>query len=239
MVATGGECCDADRFDQCVRIVLDQGAVLERARFGLVGVAHQVVRRRLLRADRFPLATGREAGAAAAGEARGGDRLDHPFGAHVASHRQCVEAAIGQIGVEVGRILASGAAQQHEGIVAGLRDARRRRRFRARPLAADPRIDLDGRDVSGHGLPDRFAGVDHECGRCPLAQAEAGRRVGARRQIGLGRAAVGPTGEIDADVGLVRRALRESEQCVERSPRRTPRRGRDRAVRRCGRSRSG
>jgi len=65
---------DGAPLDELVRVEFHQQAVLEGARLGLVGVAHQVARLRL--ADEAPLHAGREAGAAAPAKARLLDLLD-------------------------------------------------------------------------------------------------------------------------------------------------------------------
>ena len=61
----GREGGDGHRLDRGERVALEQDAVLERARLGLVGVADEVVRLGGLGGHRGPLAAGREGRAAA------------------------------------------------------------------------------------------------------------------------------------------------------------------------------
>ena len=68
-VGTGGARRDCDSLDQLVRVLLDQLAVLEGSRFGLVGVAAEVLVHVAARQEGGLLAH-REAGAAAAAKAR-------------------------------------------------------------------------------------------------------------------------------------------------------------------------
>ena len=77
---------DRHRFDQQVRRVLEDPAVLEGARLALVGVGAEVVRLPVVEADHAPLAAGRERRAAMAEDAGGGDLLRDFLGAHVAQH---------------------------------------------------------------------------------------------------------------------------------------------------------
>ena len=70
---------DRHRLDERERVALHEDAVLERSRLRLVGVAHEVVRLRLLLRDGLPLRAGRERGAAAAEQVRLGD-LAHDTG---------------------------------------------------------------------------------------------------------------------------------------------------------------
>ena len=67
---------DDDALDQRVRVVRHQRQVLAGARLALVGVDHEVVRLAVVLRDEAPLHAGREAGAAAAAQARVLDQLD-------------------------------------------------------------------------------------------------------------------------------------------------------------------
>ena len=69
-LAAGGDAGDRHRLDDEERVVLEDHAVLERPRLGLVGVADQVVRALGVAGHRLPLAAGRERGAAAAHQLR-------------------------------------------------------------------------------------------------------------------------------------------------------------------------
>jgi hypothetical protein len=77
---------DQHRFDQHVRVVLEDPAVLERARLALVGVGDEVVGLAVVGNDDLPLAAHREGGAAAALQARGGDFLGDVRRLHLAEH---------------------------------------------------------------------------------------------------------------------------------------------------------
>ena len=72
---------DHDPLDQHVRVLLHQFAVLEGARLGLVGVAHEVLVHRALRQERDLLAH-LEARAAAPAQARGFELCEHLVGRH-------------------------------------------------------------------------------------------------------------------------------------------------------------
>ncbi len=72
---------DRHRLHEGVRVALHDHAVLEGARLGLVGVAHEVVRPVGLRRRGLPFAAGGEGGAASPDQARVGDLADDRGGA--------------------------------------------------------------------------------------------------------------------------------------------------------------
>ncbi len=191
-----GQRRDRHRLDELVRVVLDQGAILEGAGLGFVRVADQVVRAGCLGAHGIPLDRRREGGAAAAGEAGLPDSLDHGLGADLACDRERLEPAVRDVVVEGHRVDAAGPPQQHERLVAGLGHRLHRRR------------------LGGDRAPHLDAGVDRERRRPALTHAETGRLVCACRH-GVGGRTVGATGEIGADVHLVGGPLVGGEQGVE------------------------
>ncbi|MNT49547.1 hypothetical protein D3C72_1864090 [compost metagenome] len=71
---------DGHAFDQRVRVVADDVAVLERAGLAFIGVADQVFLPRERARHEAPLQAGREARTAAAPQARGLDVGDHLLG---------------------------------------------------------------------------------------------------------------------------------------------------------------
>ena len=83
---------DDDPLDQLVRVLLHQLAVLERARLGLVGVAHEVLVHRPL-GDEGHLLAHREAGAAAAAHVGGEHLLQHLLRLHLQRLAQHLVAA--------------------------------------------------------------------------------------------------------------------------------------------------
>ena len=85
-VALDRERRDRDALDELVRIALDEHAVLERRRLAFVGVDHEVARERVGRQER-PLLRGREAGAAAAAQARQLHLLLHVGAVALGEHR--------------------------------------------------------------------------------------------------------------------------------------------------------
>src|SRR5690606_22944057 len=73
---------DDHAFDELVRVVLDDVAVLERARLGLVGVAQHVARAPVWRRHERPLDPGRETGTSPPAKARGLDLVYDLLGRH-------------------------------------------------------------------------------------------------------------------------------------------------------------
>ena len=192
MLATGRKRGDRHRLDECERIALHEDAVLERSRLGLVGVADEVVRVHGLARDGLPLGAGGEGGAAAAEEPRLGHLAEDAFRAELERAAERRIAAVGAVGVERLRIDAGrDAAKQAQAGLAALRERR---------------AGLRQRQLAGLGAGDRA----ERRGRA-LAQAEARRRVRARRNLGARELAR----EIRADVQHVRRPFLERDQRVE------------------------
>ena len=190
-LATGRECCDRHRLDECKRILLHQHAVLERAGLGLVRVADEVVRLRGLLRDGFPLDAGRERRTAAAEETRRRHLADHALLPELERAPQCRVAAVRAVRVERLGIGYADATQQHEPGVAELRERRTRlRELDLTRLFARDRAQRRGR---------------------ALAEAETGARVRTFRHLGAGQ----PAREVGADVQDVLRPLLEREQRVE------------------------
>jgi hypothetical protein len=99
-VGAGGERRDRHRLDRGERVALEQDAILERARLGLVRVADEVVRLGLLGRDGRPLAAGREGRATAAHQLRSGHLGDDGVGADLECPRQGAVAAVGAVVVQ-------------------------------------------------------------------------------------------------------------------------------------------
>ena len=94
-------------------VALEDGAVHERARVALVGVAAHVLLALGLRGGKRPLAAGREARAAAAAKAGTGHHVDDLGGGHLAQHlAQRLVAVEGNILVDVLRIDHAAVAQR-------------------------------------------------------------------------------------------------------------------------------
>ncbi len=90
---------DRHAFDDEVRVVAQNVAVLEGSRLAFVGVAHQVFLPRGLRIHEAPFHAGRETGAAAAAQRRGFQLLDdarriRPLAQHLLPHFVAAGAAI-------------------------------------------------------------------------------------------------------------------------------------------------
>ena len=98
--AARGEGRDRHRLDDEERVALQQDAVLERAGFGLVGVADEVVGLCRLGRDGRPLAPGREGGSATAHQLGGGHLGDHGVWTELERAGQCLVAAVGAEVVE-------------------------------------------------------------------------------------------------------------------------------------------
>jgi hypothetical protein len=76
----GHEASEDHGFDHEMRQLGEDDAVLERARFALVGVTDDVLRRARFFADEVPLGAGRKPGAAHAAQAAVLQRLHDAFG---------------------------------------------------------------------------------------------------------------------------------------------------------------
>jgi hypothetical protein len=84
--------------------VLEDHAVLERPRLGLVGVADQVVRALRVARHGLPLAPRRERGAAAAHQLRVGHLAQHAVRSHLDRSAKRIVAAVRAIAVDAVRI---------------------------------------------------------------------------------------------------------------------------------------
>ena len=205
------------RLDDGERVALHQHAVLERARLGLVGVADQVVGARRLRADRLPLAAGREGRAAAPDQAGCGHLRDDAGRSELDGPAQRRVPAVGA----VGRRCSSGSTRPTRRSSTsesspGLRHGGSRRRLGARRATAAQALIVD----RGHGAGDRASHAARRR-RSPARPAPArtargtadgvraggqiggvgrrppfgvGRRGRCRRAPGAGRAARARTG---------------------------------------------
>ena len=199
-------------------------AVLERARLGLVGVDHEVVRLGDLVRLRHeaPLAAGREEGAAAAAQVRGVELLDHLVGRHRARLRERLEAADGLVVGDLG---------QRAAVRAGEDDLRRRCAIAALLQLDAAQLGHDARHVVGlHVQP--VAVVDRD-DRRPAAAAEALDRAQRELVVRLARrdaelalerldhllGALEPAGDVRADLDHVLADGLEPEHVVERRDR--------------------
>ena len=117
----GREGGDRHRLDRRERVALEQDAVLERARLGFVGVAHEVVGLGRLGGDGGPLATGRERRAATARSACDvGDLRDDALGAELERAGEGRVAAVGAVVVERRRVDDADPRQQARPLVGRL-----------------------------------------------------------------------------------------------------------------------
>ncbi len=121
-LGTGGEACDRHRFHEAERILLEDRAVLERARLGLVRVADDVLGGAGCCGHRGPLPPGGEGGTAAPLDLGGDDLLHRPTRPHLDGHPERAVAAVGAEVREAGRVDAPDAGQEAKARVAGLRD---------------------------------------------------------------------------------------------------------------------
>ena len=94
---------DQHRLDQLVRRVLENPAILERARLAFVGVGAQVVRLGVAQLDHRPFATDRKCGAAVAEDAGRRDFLRHLLRRHRGQHatQGLITAAGAHLGKQV------------------------------------------------------------------------------------------------------------------------------------------
>ena len=81
----GGVAAEDDPFEDLMRIVLHQDAIVERARLALVGVDAHVDRAGMVLGQEGPFQPGGKAGPAAAAELAGLDHFDDSAGRHSAS----------------------------------------------------------------------------------------------------------------------------------------------------------
>ena len=95
---------DRDTLQHLVRVFVDDLAVLVRARFGFVGVDDKVSGLAGFAVEKLPFHPGREAGAAAAAQARQLDFFADFFGLKGDGFLECVVAAVLQVAVEVDRV---------------------------------------------------------------------------------------------------------------------------------------
>src|ERR1700736_791570 len=97
-----GETGDGDPFQQLMRILMDDVAVLKRARLGFVRVANQVDRLFLVGPDETPFHTTRKSRAAASAQT-GCFHFVHDVGArHLYGCAQIFVTAVIQIGLDIG-----------------------------------------------------------------------------------------------------------------------------------------
>ena len=234
VLAAGGDAGDRHRLDDEERVVLEDHAVLERPRLGLVGVADQVVRALGVAGDRLPLAPGRERGAAAAHQLGVARPRAAPGPVPSRSPRAAPRSrrARGSCRCSPGSATPT-RAQQPQRRIAGLRDARRRRgrRRRRRRAGSRRRPAVDRRDrrlvrlLARHGQHARRArartcpGTGSRArppGRCRGARPRARRGARARPRAPASRARCTPR--------RCRRARRPAAGARARTARRTTRR---------------
>lgn len=171
---------DGHRLDEGVRVALHDDPVLEGARLGLVGVAHQVVRTVGLGRRGLPFAAGGEGGAAAPDQARVGDLTDDPGRPECEGPPQRGVPAVCPVVVERGGVDHTDTAQQHEGGIARLGYREGRGRLLGRRVGGARRLRRP-RDGGGrrHGRTHRIARPDREGRRSALAQPQAGAALDA------------------------------------------------------------
>ena len=184
---------DQHALDDQMRLLGEDLAVLERARLRLVGVAHDVLDRVVLRADHRPLLPGREPGAA------------HPLQARVVEHADRIaghgaEHAVVLVRARVRVVRPPALTGPHVG-VALLHD-----RHRRLVAAAHARDLMDGRALRDHGA------VAREPAREVAADGDLER---------LGRRGAEVRVERDEPLDLVQRpapVARELDQLLARQP---------------------
>ena len=137
VVGPGGVGADQHALDQLVRIAVNQLAVLERPRLGLVGVAAQVLVDFAVGQEAGLLAH-REAGAAAAPQAGELELSDDLVRRHLGQRpAQAAIAAQALVGVDAVQVRHAGVLEQDAGHVPSLVRASRRR-FSGRTSAGEP-----------------------------------------------------------------------------------------------------
>ncbi len=187
--AAGRERGDRHRLDEGERVLFHEDAILERARLGFVGVAHQVVRRRRPGADGVPLPSGGERGAAAAHQPRGGDFGHYRLGAHRERLLERREAARGAVRLEARGIDVSDTTKQAE---VGRRLAEPRLRGRSVGSASlQDRLHAIGGDVAEQILARMLPGNRHERRGRLVALAETRRPHPDRARVADGHVRAG------------------------------------------------
>ena len=88
---------DRDAFEQLVRILLHEDAIVERARLALVGIDAQINRPRMILRQKAPLHPGRETGPAAAAQAGILHQLRHVIRRHRERLAQRLVPAVGPV----------------------------------------------------------------------------------------------------------------------------------------------
>ncbi len=162
----------------------------------------------------LPLPRGREGGTTPAEQPGGVDQVDHAGRADLAGALAAREAAVGEVRVEVERIGAPGAGEQHQVPVSGLRDGRNASRLgRGDGATRHEFLHQLGGDVPDRRATRRFAGFGDEHGGGLLAHSETWRRVGAVGKFAS--ASLDATDQVDADMDLACRPLAGREQPVE------------------------
>ena len=109
---------DRHAFDQAIGVALHQHAVGEGAAVALVGVADDVLGRTGREQHGVPLDAGREAGAAAAAQARQLDGVDDRLGLHRARRGEPGPAAVRTVVIEAERV-GDAAAREGEALLPG------------------------------------------------------------------------------------------------------------------------
>ena len=99
---------DGEAFDQLVRILVQDVAVLESAGLGFVAIDDDVVGLAVVVFDEAPLGTGREARSTASAEVGGLDHIDDLAGLHGERLFEGLVAAVGEVGLDVGRVAGFG-----------------------------------------------------------------------------------------------------------------------------------
>ena len=98
---SGGKASDDHAFNEGIRIVVHEGAVLKATGFTFIGVADDGFRVTVALGDRVPFDSGGEARSATSGELGGGDRFDDALGSGVAeSFGEGGKAAVGLVSLE-------------------------------------------------------------------------------------------------------------------------------------------
>jgi len=211
---------DSHRLDQPERILLHEDAILERPGLGLVGVADEVVRLRLLARDRLPFGSGWERCAAAAEQRRLLHELDHALRPKLARalerrerRRRLRVEALGDAAKELQpRALWQRRGRRRYLLLAWLRPGDRPQRG-GRPLA-QPETRRGDRPV-GHLGPGKAAGeVVADVEHLHRTLFERQHRVEGRNSVRLGRR------HVEAAACVAERARRHPPHAPLRGPQR-------------------
>ena len=124
-----GKASDDHAFEEGIRIVVHEGAILEATRFAFVGVTDDGFGMAVAVGDGFPFESGRKASSPASGEFGSGDGFDNAFGRGVTENfLESVEASVGLIAFESVVAFLSDVGEKAFFVFARVGSGKRRRR---------------------------------------------------------------------------------------------------------------